>query len=74
MFRDTLTFMRALGLGIVLWLFVLVFFFPVVGWGFLGLGVSPKMILGAAIPHLLFAIFLWVLCQWAFRGSGLAYS
>jgi len=74
MFRNTLTFMRALGLGIVLWLFVLVFFFPVVGWGFLGLGVSPKMILGAAIPHLLFAIFLWVLCQWAFRGSGLAYS
>ena len=74
MFRDALTFMRALGLGIVLWLFVLVFFFPVVGWGFLGLGVSPKMIVGAAIPHLLFAIFLWGLCQWAFRGSGLAYS
>jgi hypothetical protein len=74
MFRDALTFMRALGLGIVLWLFVLVFFFPVVGWGFLGLGVSPKMIVGAAIPHLLFAIFLWGLCQWAFRGSGLTYS
>lgn len=35
-FRDSLTFMRALGLGTVLWLFVLIFFFPIVGWGFLG--------------------------------------
>jgi len=65
-FRDALTFMRALWLGAALWLLVLVVFFPVVGWGFFGLGVSPKLIVGAAVPHLLFAVFLWALCLWAF--------
>lgn len=74
LFRDALTFMRALALGIALWLSVLVLFFPIVGWGFLGLAVSPKLIVAAAIPHLLFAVFLWGLCRWAFRGSRLAYS
>lgn len=69
LFRDALTFMRALWLGIALWVFVLIFFFPVVGWGFFGLAVSPKLIVGAAIPHLLFAAFLWGLCRWAFPKS-----
>lgn len=67
LFRDALTFMRALWLAIALWLLVLVFFFPFVGWGFFGLAISPKMIVGAAVPHLLFAILLWGLCRWAFR-------
>lgn len=74
LFRDALTFVRALALGLALWLSVLVFFFPVIGWGFLGLAVSPKLIVGAAMPHVLFAIFLWGLCRWAYRDSGLAYS
>ena len=63
LFRDALTFARAFGLGIALWVFVLVFFFPVVGWGFFGLAVGPKLIVGAAVPHLLFALFLWALCD-----------
>jgi hypothetical protein len=67
LFRDALTFMRALWLAVALWIFVLIFFFPIVGWGFFGLAVSPKLIIGAAIPHLLFAVFLWGLCLWAFR-------
>lgn len=66
LFRDALTFPSALALAIALWLLVLVFFFPVVGWGFLGLAVSPKLIVGAAVPHLLFAIFLWGLCKLSF--------
>ena len=74
LFRDALTFMRALWLAVALWLLVLVFFFPLVGWGFFGLGVSPKLIVGAAIPHLLFAIFLWGLCRWAFGGGKIAVS
>lgn len=69
LFRDALTFVRAFWLAVALWLLALVFFFPIVGWGFFGLGVSPKMIVGAAAPHLLFAVFLWGLCRWAF-GSG----
>lgn len=68
LFRDALTFAKALWLAAALWVLVLVFFFPVVGWGFLGLAVTPKLIVGSAIPHLLFAIFLWGLCRWTFRG------
>jgi len=61
-------------LAVALWLLVLVVFFAVVGWGFFGLGVSPKLIVGAAIPHLLFAIFLWGLCRLQFRSRAPAYS
>ena len=74
LFRDALTFLRALGLAGVLWLLVLVFYFPVVGWGFFGLGVSPKLIVGAAVPHLLYAVFVWALCRWAFPARAPAYS
>ncbi len=74
LFRDALTFLRALGLGAALWILVLVFFFPIVGWGFLGLAVTPKLIVASAVPHFLFALFLWALCRWAFKASRLAYS
>lgn len=75
LFRDALTFMRAFWLAFALWLLVLVFFFPIVGWGFLGLSVTPKLIVASAVPHLLFAIFLWGLCrlsfsQWAESSAG----
>jgi hypothetical protein len=72
--RDALTFARAFGLGIALWLVVLIFFFPVVGWGFFGLSVGPKLIVGAAIPHFLFALFLWGLSRLAFKAAVLAPS
>ncbi|NIR43790.1 MAG: hypothetical protein GWM93_07525, partial [Gemmatimonadetes bacterium] len=67
LFRERLTLRNALGLGLVLWLLVLVVFFPVVGWGFLGLAVSPKLIAASLVPHVLFAVFLWLLCRWGFR-------
>lgn len=63
LFRDALTFIRAFWLATALWILVLIFFFPFVGWGFLGLAISPKLIVGAAVPHLLFALFLWALCK-----------
>jgi len=53
------TFLNALWLGLGLWVLVLVLFFPLVGWGFLGLAVSPKLIIGSLFPHLLFSIALW---------------
>ena len=43
----------------LLWLGVLIVFFPVVGWGFAGTAISVKLIPASAIPHLLFALFLW---------------
>jgi hypothetical protein len=74
LFRHALTLLRALALGAALWLLALFFFFPVVGWGFLGLAVGPKVVVGTAIPHLLFAFVLWGLCRAAFRGSALGYA
>lgn len=67
LFRDTLSLRNALLLGLALWVLVLVVFFPVVGWGFLGLGVSPKLIIASLVPHVLFAVFVWGLCRLAFR-------
>jgi hypothetical protein len=67
LFRDALTFTRAFWLAFALWVLALVFFFPIVGWGFLGLAISPKLIVAAAVPHLLFAIFLWGLSSISFR-------
>ena len=66
-FRDRLTFWNALWLGLGLWVVILVFFFPVVGWGFLGLAISPKLIPASLVPHVLFAVFLWGLCRIGFK-------
>ncbi len=66
-FRDRLTFLNALWLGLGLWVVILVFFFPVVGWGFLGLAISLKLIPASLVPHVLFAVFLWGLCRIGFK-------
>ena len=62
------TFLNALWLALALWVVVLVIFFPIVGWGFLGLAIGPKLIIGSLVPHLLFAIVLWGICRWTFPG------
>jgi len=62
-----LTFLRALLLGLALWIAALVVFFPIVGWGLLGLSIGPRLLLASLVPHLLFAVFLWILCRLAFR-------
>lgn len=66
LFRDDLSFLRALALALALWVVALVVFFPINGWGFLGLGVAPALIPAALVPHLLFAVVLWGLCRAAF--------
>ncbi len=65
--RAPRALVSALLLALVLWLVVLAIFFPLVGWGFLGLGVSTKLIVASFVPHLLFAVFLWGLCHFAFK-------
>ena len=66
LFRDALDFGKAMMLALVLWIGVLVVFFPLVGWGVLGLAVTPKLIVASFVPHFLFAAFLWALCHYAF--------
>lgn len=68
LFRNRLSFGRAAAFAAVLWLLVLVVFFPYVGWGFFGLAIGPKLILSALLTHGLFAVILWALCR-SFFGS-----
>ena len=65
--REQLSLRNALLLALVLWILVLAVFFPVVGWGFLGLAISPKLIVASLVPHALFGVFLWGLCRFAFK-------
>ncbi len=69
LFRDSLSLTKALVLGGLLWFAVLLVFFPVVGWGLLGLNVGPKLIVASLVPHVLFAVFLWGLCRVVFKAS-----
>ena len=64
--RDSLSLRNALVLALVLWVGALVVFFPIIGWGLLGLAISPTLIVASFMPHLLFGVFLWGLCRFAF--------
>lgn len=66
LFRERLTFVNAVWLALALWVILLVVFFPIVGWGFLGLGISVNLIPAGLVPHLLFAFLAWSLCRVAF--------
>jgi len=55
----------ALLLAGALWLGFLLVFFPIVGWGFAGMNISPKLIIASFIPHLLFGVLLWALNKYA---------
>lgn len=54
-------FKTAMALAGALWVVILAVFFPIVGWGFAGLHVSPKLIPASLVPHVLFGVFLWAL-------------
>lgn len=65
--RHGLTLRNALVWALILWVVALVVFFPINGWGLLGLAIGPQLIVAALVPHVLFGIFLWALCRAAFR-------
>ena len=66
--RKTLP--TALGLAAVLWVVILVVFFPVVGWGLAGLAIGPQLIPASALPHLLFGLLLWALDRYVGKHKG----
>jgi len=59
----------ALGLAGVLWIVILVVFFPINGWGLAGLSVSPRLIPASFVPHLLFGLLLWGLDRYLPAGA-----
>lgn len=67
LFRTDLSLLNALGLGLFLWVLVLIGFFPLVGWGFFGLQVGPQLIVASLVPHILFSLFIWALSRLVFR-------
>ncbi len=67
LFRDRLSLLNAIWLGLVLWVVILVLFFPLFGWGIFGLAVSPKLIPASLAPHVLFSLFLWGLSRLGFK-------
>jgi hypothetical protein len=74
LFRNRMSFLNALWLGLALWVILLIAFFPFIGWGILGLGISPKLIPASLVPHLLFAVFLWALARLTFTRTAKAMS
>ena len=66
-FWVRLTIWNALWLSLGLWVVILIVFFPLFGWGVLGLEISPKLIPASLAPHLLFAVFLSGLCRIGFK-------
>ena len=60
-FSPSRSFVAALALGAALWVVVLVVFFPLIGWGLAGSAIGSKLIPASAMPHILFALFLWAL-------------
>lgn len=69
LWRDRPSLKYAAGLAGVLWLAALVVFFPIVGWGVLGLALGGKPIIPVTVSHALFAAILWGLSRLAF-GAG----
>ncbi len=72
LFRRSLTFLNALWLGLALWVVLLLVFFPILGWGLLGLAIGPKLIVASLVPHVLFSVILWALCRVAFGKTAAA--
>lgn len=69
--HPRLTLARIAVLSAALYLFALAVFVPVVGWGFLGAAIGPRIASGLAITHALFGLFLWLSCRLLFRKSSL---
>lgn len=62
-----LTAIRVAALSAGLYVFALVVFVPLVGWGVFGAAVGPRVAAGLAITHALFGFFLWLFSKVIFR-------
>lgn len=64
--HPRLTLARVAVLSAALYLFAMMVFVPVVGWGFFGAAAGPRVAGGLAVTHVLFGLFLWLSCRLLF--------
>jgi len=59
---KNVNFLKTTYLALAAWVGAVAIFFPIIGWGFMGfgLGMGPKIMIAALLPHFLFDLFLWV--------------
>ncbi|MBK1671218.1 hypothetical protein CKO28_24765 [Rhodovibrio sodomensis] len=50
-----------------LWIFAMISFFPIIGWGVAGATVRSSVALGAIGPHVVFGAILWACSRTIFR-------
>lgn len=60
---QKITLVRGLLLGIGLWLLMQVLVLPLLGWGFFGAAVTPKIAVGTLVLHLIYGLALGVLAS-----------
>ncbi len=52
------TLWKGLGLGIILWLIMQIVFLPLLGWGFFGSAITPKIAIATLVLHLVYGAML----------------
>lgn len=58
---SRVTIWKALGLGIVLWLFMEIAVLPFLGWGPFGLAITPRIAVATLVLHLVYGLTLGLL-------------
>ncbi|SDG29945.1 hypothetical protein SAMN05216241_10877 [Limimonas halophila] len=53
--------------SLALYLVAVALFFPIVGWGFAGMAVTPKIAVAAIGPHVLYGLVFWGANRLVFR-------
>jgi len=68
-FIPKVSFLNTSIFSFFLWILAITVFFPIINWGFLGLslGLGPKIMIAALMPHFLFDVFLWFYAQKVFK-------
>ena len=51
---DRVTIWKGLALGLFLWLVMQVAFFPFIGWGLFGMGITPKIAVATLVLHMIY--------------------
>lgn len=85
-FEEDLTVLKAIGLAVVLWLFMMIVYSPLIGWGMFGFGYAhllepdhllylregPDYVLSSLLLHLVYGTVLGAVNVYCLREAGFA--